>query len=180
MILLQRLSLLKKIRTMWGGIARTVEYKGFRFDIGGNRFFSKSDEITQWWKKRLPDDFIQVGRLSRIFYKRVFFDYPLKAMNALFRLGIWTSTLCVLSYIWSRISLIMPEKSFQDWVSNRFGRRLFSIFFKTYTEKVWGTPCNEISADWAAQRIKGLSLLKAIYYALIPKPQGEGEMSSKP
>jgi len=152
-----------------GGIARTVEYKGFRFDIGGHRFFSKSQEVTEWWRKRLPGDFIKVGRLSRIFYRGVFFDYPLKAMNALFGLGIWTSTLCVLSYIKSQILPIRPEKSFQDWVSNRFGRKLFSIFFKTYTEKVWGTPCEQISADWAAQRIKGLSLLKAIYYAIVPQ-----------
>ncbi|MEI8234064.1 MAG: NAD(P)/FAD-dependent oxidoreductase [Verrucomicrobiota bacterium] len=158
-----------------GGIARTVEYKGFRFDIGGHRFFSKSREITDWWKNRLPNDFIQVGRLSRIFYRGVFFDYPLKAMNALFGLGIWTSTLCVLSYLNSQIAPIKPEKSFQDWVSNRFGRKLFGIFFKTYTEKVWGTPCDQISADWAAQRIKGLSLFKAIYYALLPqRPQKSG------
>ena len=155
-----------------GGLARTVAYKGFRFDIGGHRFFSKSQEITDWWKHRLPEDFIKVGRLSRIFYKGVFFDYPLKAFNALFGLGIWTSTLCVLSYLQSRLFPIQPEKSFQDWVSNRFGRRLFNIFFKTYTEKVWGIPCDQISADWAAQRIKGLSLFKAIYHAVVPQRQG--------
>jgi len=157
-----------------GGIARTVEYKGFRFDIGGHRFFSKSQEITDWWKNRLPNDFIQVGRLSRIFYRGVFFDYPLKAMNALFGLGIWTSTVCVLSYIKSRIMPIRPETSFRDWVTNRFGRKLFGIFFKTYTEKVWGTPCEQISADWAAQRIKGLSLFKAICYAVLPQRQKSG------
>jgi protoporphyrinogen oxidase len=167
-------TILEKDPCYVGGIARTVEYKGFRFDIGGHRFFSKSQEITDWWKKRLPSDFIQVGRLSRIFYRGVFFDYPLKAMNALFGLGIGTSTLCVLSYIKSRISPITPEKSFQDWVSNRFGRKLFGIFFKTYTEKVWGTPCDQISADWAAQRIKGLSLFKAIYHALLPKGKKSG------
>jgi protoporphyrinogen oxidase len=156
-----------------GGIARTVHYKEYRFDIGGHRFFSKSPEITEWWEKRLPDDFIKVRRLSRIFYRGTFFDYPLRAFNALFGLGIFTSVLCMLSYIWARIHPIRPEKSFADWVSNRFGRRLFNIFFKTYTEKVWGMPCEQISADWAAQRIKGLSLLSAIINALLPqRPKG--------
>lgn len=152
-----------------GGIARTVQYKGYRFDIGGHRFFSKSQEITQWWRKRLPDSFIKVRRLSRIFYRGKFFDYPLKASNALFNLGIFTSGLCVLSYLWARLFPITPEKSFADWVINRFGSRLFNIFFKTYTEKVWGMPCEEISADWAAQRIKGLSLIQAVWNALMPK-----------
>ena len=155
-----------------GGIARTVEYEGYRFDIGGHRFFSKSDEITQWWKKRLGDQFISVRRMSRIFYRGVYFDYPLKAGNALFGLGVWTSFLCGLSYLQSRLFPIQPEKSFQDWVSNRFGKKLFNIFFKTYTEKVWGMPCSEISADWAAQRIKGLSLLSAVVNALFPKKKG--------
>ena len=157
-----------------GGIARTVQYKGFRFDIGGHRFFSKNREIAAWWQKRLPDDFIQVDRLSRIFYRGVFFDYPLKAANALFGLGLWTSALCVLSYVKSRLAPIKPEKSFQDWVSNRFGRKLFGIFFKTYTEKVWGMPCEQISADWAAQRIKGLSLSSAIWHALVPQRKKTG------
>jgi protoporphyrinogen oxidase len=157
-----------------GGLARTVHYKGFRFDIGGHRFFSKSPEITQWWKDRLPDDFISVKRLSRIFYQKKFFDYPLRASNALFNLGIGTSFLCLLSYIHSRLFPIQPEKSFADWVTNRFGQRLFRIFFKTYTEKVWGMPCDQISADWAAQRIKGLSLTRAVLNALFP-PRKEGK-----
>ena len=169
-------TIIEKDPSYVGGIARTVEYRGFRFDIGGHRFFSKSNEVTQWWKDRLPSDFISVNRLSRIFYRGVFFDYPLKAMNALFGLGIWTSTLCVLSYCRSKIAPIRPEKSFQDWVSNRFGKKLFSIFFKTYTEKVWGMPCDQISADWAAQRIKGLSLVKAIWHALKPQPQAGKEV----
>ncbi len=155
-----------------GGIARTVEYNGYRFDIGGHRFFSKSNEITQWWKRRLGDQFISVRRMSRIFYNGVYFDYPLKPANALFGLGVWTSFLCGLSYVKSRIFPITPEKSFQDWVSNRFGKKLFNIFFKTYTEKVWGMPCSEISADWAAQRIKGLSLLSAVMNALFPRKKG--------
>jgi protoporphyrinogen oxidase len=157
-----------------GGIARTVHYRGYRFDIGGHRFFSKSSEITEWWRRRLPDDFIQVRRMSRIFYRQKFFDYPLRAMNALFNLGVLTSAFCMLSYAKARIFPIHPEKSFADWVTNRFGRRLFLIFFKTYTEKVWGMPCDQISADWAAQRIKGLSLLKAVWHALLPRKKQSG------
>jgi len=167
-----RVTVLEKDPEYVGGIARTVHYKGYRFDIGGHRFFSKSAEITDWWRKRLPDDFIQVNRMSRIFYNGVFFDYPLKAFNALSGLGLLTSTLCVLSYIKSKFFPIHPEKSFQDWVTNRFGSRLFLIFFKTYTEKVWGMPCHEISADWAAQRIKGLSLSTAIWNAIKPQRGG--------
>jgi len=158
-------TVLEKDPVYVGGISRTVRYKGNRFDIGGHRFFSKSDEIVRWWKARLPDDFIQVRRMSRIYYHGRFFDYPLKPWNALSNLGLLTSTACVLSYVWARCFPRQPERSFEDWVSNRFGRRLFNIFFKTYTEKVWGIPCSQISADWAAQRIKGLSLFKAILNA---------------
>lgn len=157
-----------------GGISRTAKYKGYRFDIGGHRFFSKSSEVTEWWRKRLPDDFIKVNRLSRIYYNNKFFDYPLKASNALVNLGPINCFLCVLSYLRYRLLPIKPEKSFRDWVVNRFGFRLFNIFFKTYTEKVWGMKCEEISADWAAQRIKGLSLVKAALSALgIGKGKGD-------
>jgi protoporphyrinogen oxidase len=145
-----------------GGIARTVRFRQNRFDIGGHRFFSKSDEITRWWKDRLPDDFIPVRRISRIYYHGRFFDYPLKPWNALANLGVLTSAACVASYLRSRLFPRRPEQSFEDWVTNRFGRRLFNIFFKTYTEKVWGVPCAQISADWAAQRIQGLSLFAAV------------------
>ena len=148
-----------------GGISRTVVRGGFRFDIGGHRFFSKSDEVTQWWKRRLPNDVIRVRRMSRIYYRGRFFDYPLKPWNALSGLGLFTSILCLASYLWARLFPRRPELSFEDWVSNRFGRRLFSIFFKTYTEKVWGMPTSQLSADWAAQRIKGLSLSKAVINA---------------
>jgi protoporphyrinogen oxidase len=157
-----------------GGISRTVCHDGYRFDIGGHRFFSKSDEVTRWWKARLPDDFIQVRRLSRIYYRARFFDYPLKPWNALSNLGLLTSIGCVLSYGWARIFPRRPEVSLEDWVTNRFGKRLFSIFFKTYTEKVWGIPTNQLSADWAAQRIKGLSLSKAVLNAFRRKAPGEG------
>ena len=157
-----------------GGISRTVQHNGYRFDIGGHRFFSKSNEVTRWWKERLPDDFIQVRRMSRIFYRRKYFDYPLKPWNALSGLGIFTSISCVCSYAWAKLFPTKPEKSFADWVSNRFGKQLFNIFFKTYTEKVWGIPTTELSADWAAQRIKGLSLSKAIINAFRGTPKSGG------
>jgi protoporphyrinogen oxidase len=159
-----------------GGISRTVQSHGYRFDIGGHRFFSKSSEITQWWKERLPDDFIQVRRMSRIYYRGRYFDYPLRPWNALSNLGVLTSIACVASYAWARLFPRRPERSFEDWVSNRFGRRLFNIFFKTYTEKVWGIPTSELSADWAAQRIKGLSLSKAIFNAFKGAPKKAGEV----
>jgi protoporphyrinogen oxidase len=156
-----------------GGISRTVCHDGYRFDIGGHRFFSKSAEVTQWWKDRLPDDFIQVRRLSRIYYRGKFFDYPLKPWNALSNLGLFTSIGCVMSYFWARLFPRKPETSLEDWVTNRFGERLFRIFFKTYTEKVWGIPTSELSADWAAQRIKGLSLSKAVLNAFKGKPRSD-------
>jgi protoporphyrinogen oxidase len=169
-----QVTVLEKDPTYVGGISRTVQYKGYRFDIGGHRFFSKSPEVTRWWKERLPDDFIQVRRMSRIFYRRKYFDYPLKPWNALSNLGLFTSIACVFSYAWARLFPRKPERSFEDWVSNRFGRKLFAIFFKTYTEKVWGIPTSELSADWAAQRIKGLSLSKAIINAFKGSPKGSG------
>jgi protoporphyrinogen oxidase len=157
-----------------GGISRTVRSNGYRFDIGGHRFFSKSDEVNRWWRRRLPDDFIQVRRMSRIFYRGKFFDYPLRPWNALSNLGLFTSLACVASYAWVRLFPQQPERSFEDWVSNRFGRKLFNIFFKTYTEKVWGIPTDQLSADWAAQRIKGLSLSKAILNAFKGRPKSSG------
>jgi protoporphyrinogen oxidase len=150
-----------------GGIARTEEYKGFRFDIGGHRFFTKVGSVQTLWRRMLGPEMLKRPRLSRIYYGGKFFDYPLKPMNALFGLGIWNSFLVLLSYVWIRIRPIRPEVSFEDWVSNRFGRRLYNIFFKTYTEKVWGIPCNKIGAQWAAQRIKGLSLLTAVTNMLL-------------
>jgi protoporphyrinogen oxidase len=152
-----------------GGLARTIQFKTFRFDIGGHRFFSKSPEIEQLWEEICGEDFLRRPRLSRILYRGKFFDYPLKAANALRGLGIPESAACVLSYLRSAAFPRRPEVSFEDWVVNRFGRRLFEIFFRTYTEKVWGMPCAEISADWASQRIKGLSLPTAIINALLPR-----------
>src|SRR5436190_18220623 len=149
-----------------GGLAQTAEYKGFKFDIGGHRFFMKVGAVNTLWRQMLGADFLRRPRLSRIYYRGKFFDYPLKPANALFGLGFWNAMMAGLSYVWSHIRPIRPEVSVEDWVSNRFGRRLYRIFFKTYTEKVWGIPCSSISAQWAAQRIKGLSLWTAISNAL--------------
>ncbi len=145
-----------------GGISRTAEHNGFLFDIGGHRFFSKQKEVVDLWNEILPDDFIERPRLSRIFYKGKFYAYPLRAVEALRNLGIVESGLCVLSYLWARLRPLPAPKTFHGWVRNQFGERLFRIFFKTYTEKVWGMSCDDISADWAAQRIKGLDLSTAI------------------
>jgi protoporphyrinogen oxidase len=161
--------------TYVGGIARTAQYKGFRFDIGGHRFFSKSKEVEDFWTEILPDDMLDRPRSSRIYYNGKFFSYPLKAGEALWKLGILESTRCVLSYAAARLFPCREPKSFEDWVSNQFGKRLFKIFFKTYTEKVWGMSCKEISADWAAQRIKGLSLKTAILNALFPKKKSQSK-----
>ncbi len=145
-----------------GGISRTVELDGYRFDIGGHRFFSKSKEVVDLWNEILPDDFIQRPRMSRIYYEGKFYSYPLRAFEALWNLGIWRSTLCMASFAKAKMFPNRNVRSFQDWTVNAFGHKLFSIFFKTYTEKVWGMPCDEMSADWAAQRIKGLSLWGAV------------------
>ncbi len=185
-----------------GGISRTVNYKNNRIDIGGHRFFSKSDWVMNWWAKILPvaidqdtplnlryqgqervglvdsngDQSIDKGsdevmlvrnRLSRIYYNRQFFDYPLKLnVSSLGKLGFVKTVLFGFSYVWSRINPIKPEKSLEDFLTNRFGRLLYLQFFKEYTEKVWGVSCSEISADWGAQRIKSLSITKALWHAL--------------
>jgi hypothetical protein len=118
-----------------GGISRTVEVNGYRFDIGGHRFFSKSKEVVDLWNEILPDDFIQRPRMSRIYYEGKFYSYPLRAFEALFNLGIIRSTLCMASYAKAKIFPNKNVRSFQDWTVNQFGHKLFSIFFKTYTEK---------------------------------------------
>ncbi len=160
-----------------GGISRTANYKEFLFDIGGHRFFSKSKEVVDLWQEILPQDFIERPRMSRIYYNGRYFSYPLKAFEALINLGPITSAMCMLSYAKSRAFPHKDPKTFHQWVANQFGERLFSIFFKTYTEKVWGMSCDEISADWAAQRIKGLDLLSAVMNALknslLPKKAGK-------
>jgi len=159
-----------------GGISRTVHYKDFMFDIGGHRFFSKSKEVVDLWREILPDDFIERPRLSRIFYGGKFYSYPLNAFEALRNLGMFRSAACMLSYAYAKARPVQDARTFHDWVRNQFGEKLFSIFFKTYTEKVWGMSCDEISADWAAQRIKGLDLgvavVNAFRRALTPRKAG--------
>src|ERR1700704_3712644 len=152
-----------------GGISRTSTYKGFHFDIGGHRFFSKSKAVEDLWTEILPNDMLQRPRSSKIYYDGKFFTYPLKPFEALIKLGIVRSTICVLSWLKARLFPVRHPRNFEEWVSNQFGKRLFNIFFKSYTEKVWGMSCKEISADWAAQRIKGLSLGSAIKNALFPQ-----------
>ena len=151
-----------------GGLSRTVNYKGYHFDIGGHRFFTKVKVVEDMWREVLPaGKFLRRPRLSRIYYNKKFFHYPLQATNALLGLGVWNSMLIFMSYVAAQLFPEKTERTFDQWVSNRFGRRLYQIFFKTYTEKVWGIPCNEIMAEWAAQRIKGLSLITAVKNALI-------------
>jgi protoporphyrinogen oxidase len=185
-----------------GGISRTVNYKGNRIDIGGHRFFSKSDWVMNWWAQVLPvsiapgadlghlqyrgmsrqelpdmaraaagreqgDVMLLRDRLSRIYYNQQFFDYPLKLNFASLRkLGLQKTVSFGLSYAWAKLRPIQDEKSLEDFLINRFGRRLYRQFFKEYTEKVWGVPCHEISAEWGAQRIKSLSIWSAVWHAL--------------
>jgi len=157
-----------------GGISRTCEYKGYRFDIGGHRFFTKVALVQELWQEILQEDFLLRPRLSRIYYNGKFFDYPLKPMNALLGLGPLEAVRIGVSYVWAQLFPAQPERSFEEWVTNRFGRRLFEIFFKTYTEKVWGMPCSEMSADWAAQRIKNLDLVTAVKNALLGERFSKG------
>jgi protoporphyrinogen oxidase len=152
-----------------GGISRTVERDGWRFDIGGHRFFTKVPEVEALWHEILPDEeFLMRPRMSRIFYAGKLFDYPLRAMNALRGLGVLEALRCMLSYALVRLRPPKNQSTFEGWVAARFGWRLYRIFFKTYTEKVWGMSATEIQADWAAQRIKNLSLMKAVVRAVLP------------
>lgn len=155
-----------------GGMSKTIDYKGYLFDQGPHRFFTKSEEIMNFWKEILGDDLLKVNRLTRIYYQKKFFYYPLKPLNALLKLGILNSTVVILSYLKIKIFPYQEEKNFEQWVSNRFGKKLYRTFFKTYTEKLWGIPCREIQAEWVAQRIKGLSLRTAIKNAFFPDKKG--------
>ncbi len=148
-----------------GGIARTVNYKGYRFDIGGHRFFTKVPRVEALWKEILGDRLLWRPRMSRIYYHQKFFSYPLKPLDAFLKLGPVESLACVASLAAARVRPIADETGFEAWVVNRFGRRLYDTFFRSYTEKVWGVPCSEIKAEWAAQRIKSLSLTGAILNA---------------
>lgn len=161
-------TVLERDPALLGGISRTEIYKGFRFDVGGHRFFSRSREIEELWQEILGDQMLTRQRKSRIFYHHKLFDYPLRPLNALSGLGVFESVRCMLSYFKAKLLPIRDPQTFEEWVTNQFGHRLFSIFFESYTEKVWGMKCKEISADWAAQRIKGLSLGTAVRQALVP------------
>ena len=161
---------------MVGGISRTVERDGWRFDLGGHRFFTKVVPVEAFWHEILPDeDFLQRPRMSRIYYDGKFFDYPLKASNALTNLGIGEAILCVLSYFYAQadgavrklVGRPRSEEDLESWITSRFGRRLYNHFFKTYNEKVWGVPASSIQADWAAQRIKNMSLWNAGVNAIL-------------
>jgi protoporphyrinogen oxidase len=168
----QRVTVLEGDTTV-GGISRTAQYRGFRFDIGGHRFFTKIAPVQELWEEILGEEFISVPRMSRIHYGGRYFDYPLKATNALRGLGVINAIRIVVSYLQAQLHPAPVEENFEQWVTNRFGQRLYEIFFKTYTEKVWGIPCTEIRAEWAAQRIQGLSLARAILdaTALNRRPQ---------
>jgi protoporphyrinogen oxidase len=154
-----------------GGLARTESYHGCLFDLGGHRFFTKAPEVAKLWHELLGEDFLTRPRLSRIYYRRKFFYYPLRPMNALRGLGLWQGLRIVLSYLRWQLLPYGHEDSFEHWVTNRFGRRLFLTFFKTYTEKIWGIPCSELKAEWAAQRIKDLSL-RTLLRSMYLKPRG--------
>jgi protoporphyrinogen oxidase len=156
-----------------GGLARTAEHKGYRFDIGGHRFFSKNQEVEDLWTEILGDEMLTRSRLSRIYYRGRFFAYPIKAFNALWNLGPLEAALCLASYARAKLHPVKNPKNLEEWVRNQFGWRLFNIFFKTYTEKVWGISTKELSADWAAQRIKSLDLWTVIRTALLPRGGGK-------
>lgn len=162
-----------------GGISRTVVRDGWRFDLGGHRFFTKVRRVEEFWHEILPDgDFLLRPRMSRIYYNGKYFDYPLRAMNALRNLGVVEATACVGSYVKARVAPPADTSNFEGWVASRFGWRLYRTFFKTYTEKVWGVPADQIQADWAAQRIKNLSLGKAVINAVLPKGRNSTEVTS--
>lgn len=151
-----------------GGISKTVNFDNYYFDLGGHRFFTKFDEVNEFWSQVLgQDDFRTRPRLSRIYYKNKFFNYPIKPLNALIGMGFSDSLVVACSYVKAKLFPYKKEKTFEEWVTNRFGSKLYSVFFKTYTEKVWGIPCSRISAEWAAQRIKGLSLFSAFKNAIL-------------
>jgi protoporphyrinogen oxidase len=161
-----------------GGISRTVVRDGWRFDLGGHRFFTKVPEVEALWHEILPaGDFMLRPRMSRIYYRGKFYDYPLKALNALRNLGLMEAVLCGFSYLWARIRPPKDESNYENWLVARFGWRLYRTFFKTYTEKVWGVPVADMPADWAAQRVKNLDLRKAVLNAILPK-RGQTEITT--
>jgi protoporphyrinogen oxidase len=144
-----------------GGLAKTVEIDGYRFDLGGHRFFTKSIEVDMLWHEILGEEFLLRPRMSRIYWNNRYLDYPLRGPDVIRKLGSVELARCLGSYAKAALTPYRKEESLEDWVSNRFGRRLFELFFKSYTEKLWGVPTTEIRAEWAAQRIKGLSFFSA-------------------
>jgi len=159
-----------------GGLSATIEYKDYLFDIGGHRFYTKVSLIERLWHEVLGEAFLERPRLSRIFYNSKFFQYPLQPMDALKKLGLAEAMHCGLSYVYAQLHPDKPEDNFSSWVRNRFGDRLFQVFFKSYTEKVWGIPCDEIQAEWAAQRIKGLSMKSLILDTIMPAPKSKDKV----
>ncbi|MFN2541549.1 MAG: FAD-dependent oxidoreductase [Chthoniobacterales bacterium] len=151
-----------------GGLCRTIDLWGQRVDLGPHRFFSSDPRVNNLWLEVIGDDYDMIDRLTRIYYKRRFFYYPLKPFNALANLGVLEATRCMTSYGVQRFRRATEQACFENWVVTRFGRRLFEIFFKTYSEKLWGIPCSELDADFAAQRIKKLSLFEALRNAFWP------------
>jgi protoporphyrinogen oxidase len=172
------ITVIEKDESYVGGLARTVEHNGYRFDIGGHRFFSKNQEVEDLWTEILGPEMLTRDRLSRIYYRGRFFAYPLKAANALWNLGLVETVRCLASYARALVFPVKNPRSFEDWVRNQFGWRLYTIFFKTYTEKVWGISTTELSADWAAQRIKSLDMWLVLKSALLPhrKPAQRGDI----
>ena len=177
--------------TYMGGISRTINYKGNRIDMGGHRFFSKSDRVMEWWLSHLPlekegqaareDKLMLVrSRKSRIYFLRNFFDYPIRlSLATLTNLGVWRTLRIGFSYMWS--ALFPPQKveNLEEFFISRFGRELYLTFFKSYTEKVWGVPCREISAEWGAQRIKGLSIKRALLHFLTRSAKKNRDIAQK-
>ncbi|MDE2474530.1 MAG: NAD(P)/FAD-dependent oxidoreductase [Alphaproteobacteria bacterium] len=167
-----KVSVLERLDTV-GGLSRTTVFKGSRFDIGPHRFFTRNAEIQRLFVEVGAGDILNVRRLTRIFYNDRYFNYPLTPLNTLFGVGVPSSAAILASYGIARIKRAIGDstiENFEDWVVDRFGRHLFETFFKTYTEKVWGIPCTRIAAEWAAQRIKGLSLATAVLNAVF-RPQ---------
>src|SRR5256712_1835289 len=171
-------TVIEKDPTYVGGLARPVEHRGYRFAIGGHRFFAKNEEVEGLGTEILGPELPTRDRLSRIYYQGRYFAYPLKAANALWNLGPVETVRCMASYARARVQPVRDPRSFEDWVRNQFGWRLYSIFFKTYTEKVWGISTKELSADWAAQRIKSLDMWLVLKSALLPrrKPANRGDV----
>ncbi|MFH1616173.1 MAG: FAD-dependent oxidoreductase [Planctomycetota bacterium] len=158
-----------------GGLARTESFGGARFDIGPHRFFTKNAEVNNLWHEILGRDFRPVDRLTRIFYKKKLFNYPIKAADALIKLGLVQAIHALASFAVAKVKPHREAVTFEDWITQRFGRKLYETFFKTYTEKVWGIPCSQIGAEWAAQRIKGLDIVQVIRNAVF----GAGKKQAK-